>query len=146
MKKVTILIITLLLLVGCSKEEKEIEKPIEEVKKVTINLFYWKECGHCHEEIEWLNNLDNENVKIVKYEVTEYAKLDNDVRAALNAETGSVPLTIIGTEYINGFGTSTRSRIMNLVDKYVDKDYCDLVSTVKNNGDIESCFNKNNNI
>lgn len=146
MKKVTILIITLLLLVGCSKEEKEIEKPTEEVKKVTINLFYMEGCEHCENEREWLEGLNNENIEIIEYEVYSYPELNYNIRVALNSEMNSVPLTIIGTEYINGFGTSTRSRIMNLVDKYVDKDYCDLVSTVKNNGDIESCFNKNNNI
>ena len=44
--------------------------PFVSAKKVTINLFYSSTCPHCKAEKEFLNTLDDVEVK--KYEVSAY--------------------------------------------------------------------------
>lgn len=148
MKKVLIIML-LFLLVGCNKIEDK-EEPTVDPKDpeyvVTINLFHWNQCSHCKEEITWLKELDErrDDIKINYYEVNEYPDLVESVREELYVLSEGVPLTVIGTDYILGFGDSTKARITNLIDKYADKDYCDIVSLIINGEDTTKCYLQNN--
>ena len=148
MKKVLIIML-LFLLVGCNKTEDK-EEPTVDPKKpeyvVTINLFHWNQCSHCKEEITWLKELDErrDDIKINYYEVNEYPDLVESVREELYVLSEGVPLTVIGTDYILGFGDSTKARITNLIDKYADKDYCDIVSLIISGEDTTECYLQNN--
>lgn len=156
MRKVLLLIVFCLLIVGCNNNKqnkddvlKEPEVQInEDEDKVIINLFYWESCSHCHEEIGWLETIErNYDYLAVKYyEVEEYTELVDNVRNELAIEGSSVPLTVIGTDFFIGFGGSAKAKIMNTIEKYSGHDYCDLVNLIKNNEDTGSCFDKNNNI
>ena len=147
MKKI-IIVMLLFVLVGCNKAEKTKEpvvEPTEPENVVTINLFHWNSCSHCKEEIAWLKELQERrnDIKINYYEVTEYTELQDKVREELYVMGDGVPLTVIGTDYILGFGDSTKARITNLIDKYADKDYCDVVSLIKDNKDTTDCYLQN---
>ena len=85
----------------------------------------------------------NDYIKVNYYEVTEYEDLVEQVRTELGVMGDGVPLTVIGSEYILGFGDSMKARIMNLIDKYKGKDYCDIVSLVEKNEDTTSCYTQN---
>ena len=114
MKKVLIIML-LFLLVGCNKIEDK-EEPTVDPKDpeyvVTINLFHWNQCSHCKEEITWLKELDErrDDIKINYYEVNEYPDLVESVREELYVLSEGVPLTVIGTDYILGFGDSSQER------------------------------------
>ena len=148
MKKILIVML-LFILVGCNKTEDK-EEPTVDPKDpeyvVTINLFHWNQCSHCKEEITWLKELDErrDDIKINYYEVNEYPDLVESVREELYVLSEGVPLTVIGTDYILGFGDSTKARITNLIDKYADKDYCDIVSLIINGEDTTECYLQNN--
>ena len=123
------------------------ETPIVEVNEnvVVVNLFHWSECSHCQEEIEWLKEVEkrNDKIKVNYYEVTEYEDLVNQVRTELGIMGEGVPLTVIGSDYILGFSDSMKARIMNLVDKYQEKDYCDIVPLIENSEDTTNCYVQN---
>ena len=150
MKKYIIIVLILLLAIGCNKVEnndnnKKEEKKVEPTNIVTINLFHWSQCSHCKEEITWLKELEKRKdyIKINYYEVTEYTDLSNAVREELSVLGDGVPLTVIGTDYILGFGDSTKARLTNLIEKYHEKEYCDIVPLIQNNQDTTDCYLQN---
>ena len=142
-----IMILLIILLVGCNaKKEKEPETPITPVEnQVVINLFHWSQCSHCQEEIAWLKEIEKRNdyIKINYYEVTEYTDLVAKVRDELGILGDGVPITVIGTDYILGFGDSIKAKMMNLIDKYHEKDYCDIVPLIIDNKDTSECYLQN---
>lgn len=151
MKKYIIIVLLLLLTVGCSKNNnnennnKKKEKKPEVENVVKVNLFHWSQCSHCHDEIEWLKELleRKDYIKVNYYEVTAYQELSTKVREELDVLGEGVPLTVIGTDYILGFGDSTKARLTNLIEKYHEKEYCDIVSLIINNEDTTDCYLQN---
>ncbi len=148
MKKYVILLL-ILFTFGCNKTTKNEENnnkptPVSE-NVVEINLFHWSQCSHCQEEIAWLKEIEKRKdyIKINYYEVTEYTELSDKVREELAVLGDGVPLTVIGTDYILGFGDSTKARLMNLIEKYHEKDYCDIVSLVSEGKDTTECYLQN---
>ena len=118
--------------------------PFVSAKKVTINLFYSSTCPHCKAEKQFLATLDDVEVK--KYEVSAYPTLTREVMDNLNIKESSVPITIIGSDYIIGYSDEIQSDIFDMIDSYSKKDYCDSVDTIIADGNIKSCLNKNKNI
>jgi len=152
MKKYLIVILAILLLVGCNVKDTDNSSKNENNKKeevsnyVTVNLFHWNSCSHCKEEITWLEGLKEKrnNLKINYYEVSEQPELVALIREEFGIDNESVPLTVIGTDYVLGFGGAAKTKIMNLIDQYGEFEYCDLVSLVKNGEETEACYQKNN--
>ena len=118
--------------------------PFVSAKEVTIYLFHSTTCPHCKNEIEFLDTLDD--VKVKKYEVSSYSGLLSKVREGLDIDRSSVPLTIIGSDYQIGFGENTKEELVNMINSYKDKDYCDVVDTIIKNGNIEECIESNTGI
>ena len=146
MKKYIIILLLVLFAVGCNKAKTNEEEPVTPTANVVVvNLFHWSQCSHCQEEIAWLKEVENRNnnIKVNYYEVTEYTDLSGKVREELGVLSDAVPLTVIGSDYILGFGDSTKAKIMNLVDKYQEKDYCDIVALIKDNKDTTNCYLQN---
>ena len=159
MKKYLIMLLAVFCLVGCNKQTKKdnniidepvvIDEPTDpepiDEKIVEINLFHWNQCSHCKDEIAWLTELAERNsyIKINYYEVTEYEELVSKVRKELEIKDQAVPLTVIGSDYILGFGDSTKAKMMNMIEKYHEKDYCDLVTLIVNGEDTEDCYKQN---
>jgi len=113
--------------------------------KVTLNLFYSKTCPHCHEEMDYLNSIkdDYPYLEINYYEKDDYPDLLKKVRKDLDIDNSYVPLTIVGTDYFIGFSASHKTEIIDMIEAYKDKDYCDIV-----NDDTKktTCFRKNDGI
>ena len=113
-------------------------------KKVTINLFYSSTCPHCKAEKMFLDTLDD--VEVRRYEVSAYPSLTQDVMNNLNIKESSVPITIIGSDYIIGYSDEIQDDILDMIDSYKKKDYCDVVDATIDEGDIESCIEQNKGI
>lgn len=133
MKKIIITLIFLFLFI-----------PFINAKEVDLYLFYSNSCPHCAHEKDFLSTLDDINIK--KYEVSQYSKLYDKVVKNLNIDSNGVPLTIIGSDYIVGFNENTKKEIIEMIDAYSKKDYCDVVDLIIRNKDITKCVNKNENI
>lgn len=133
MKKFLFLIVTLFLFI-----------PNILASDVTIYLFHSNSCPHCKSEKEFLSTLDNVDVKM--YEIGTYSKLLNNVRNNLNIKENSVPVTIIGSDYVIGYGEDIKNQILDMIDSYSKKDHCDVVENVIENKDITTCINKNKGI
>ena len=113
-------------------------------KEVTINLFYSSTCPHCKAEKEFLATLDN--VKVRKFEVSAYKYFTLDVMKNLNIKESSVPITIIGSDYIVGYSDEIQDDILDMIDSYKNEDYCDIVDVTMDEEDIEACIKKNEGI
>lgn len=86
-----------------------------ESKEVTIYMFRGNTCPHCEQALTYLkNNLDiiPKDIKFVTYEVyknNQNATLLNNLEKNFNfaeKDLGSIPLFIVGNEYILGYSTA----------------------------------------
>lgn len=112
--------------------------------KVNVYLFHSDSCPHCKREIEYLKTLDDVNVKY--YEVSSYSNLLSKVRKGLNIKESSVPLTIIGSDYVIGYSDEIKNNIDSMIESYSEKEHCDVVEDIIQNKDIKSCVDKNKGI
>lgn len=112
--------------------------------KVNVYLFHSDSCPHCKREIEYLKTLDDVNVKY--YEVSSYSNLLSKVRKELNIKESSVPLTIIGSDYVIGYSDEIKNNIDSMIKSYSEKEHCDVVEDIIQNKDIKSCVDKNKGI
>ena len=157
MKKFFFIFLMVIILTGCQEKKNDEKKetndniPVESTKigeyDLVINLFYWSQCSHCHEEMEWLKQIDNKysNLTVNYYEVTEYTELDKKVREYFDIEKESVPLTIIGNDYYLGYSSASNAKFMTSIEKYVAFNSCDIVEKIKNDDDVSLCYDMNYN-
>ena len=113
-------------------------------ENVTIYLFHSDSCPHCKNEREFLSTL--EGVNIEEYEVSHYSKLLSKVRNNLNIRESSVPITIIGSDYLIGYSEDIKQNILNMIEKYENNEHCDVVNLIIENKDITKCIEKNEKI
>ena len=118
--------------------------PFVSAKKVTINLFYSSTCPHCKAEKMFLDTLDD--VEVRRYEVSAYPSLTQEVMNNLNIKESSVPVTIIGSDYIIGYSDEIKDDILDMIDAYSKKDYCDSVDATIDEEDIKACIKQNEGI
>ena len=110
--------------------------------KVTLYLFHGDGCPHCAAEIEYLNSIEKkyDNLEIVKYEVwynEDNSKFLQEVYEAYGVTRNGVPTTVIGNTIMQGYGTSTGSKIERAIQYYLENDYTDQIARIK-----EGTFNK----
>lgn len=134
-KLLFIFILTFLFIPFISADNKE---------DVTIYLFHSNSCPHCKSEKEFLSTLDGVEVK--QYEVGTYSRLLNKVRNKLDIKENSVPITIIGSDYVIGYSDEIKNQIENLIDSYSKKQHCDVVDLIIENKDISECLETNKGI
>ena len=106
-------------------------------KEVTINLFYSSSCPHCKAEKEFLNTINDDEVKIEMYEVSsnkENSDLLDLVKQSLNCTNNYVPYTVIGDIGLTGYSDNIKSQILHFIEKYKKEEYIDVVSQVKESG------------
>lgn len=118
--------------------------PMISAKEVTVYLFHSNTCPHCKSEREFLSTLNN--VKVKEYEVSTYSKLLYKVKNNLDIDSSSVPLTIIGSDYKIGFSEDIKKEILDMIDAYSNKDYCDAVDLIIKNESIDKCLKTNDGI
>lgn len=134
MKKIWIVIISILCLIpstafALNKEYEDVTASIVgetiEENKVNIYLFYSYLCPHCHDEIEYFNELENkykDKINIYKYEVMKDKNnltMMNASKKLFDVSSTGVPFTVIGKEYILGFSESTKDEFTYIIDNYL---------------------------
>lgn len=99
----------------------------KEEGKINIYLFYSDVCPHCHNEIDYLNSVISvkykDKVNIYKYEVTnnkDNNKIMQSVKAMFNFNGAGVPFTVIGKDYIYGYGEVSNKNIESVINKYLN--------------------------
>ena len=118
-----------------------------EAKNVDLYLFHSESCPHCAEEREYLEKIKDEiGINIHYYEVSENASLTDKVRDKLEINNSYVPLTIVGSDYVIGFGDNTKDEIEDMVNAYRNTDYCSIVNIINNDENIEKCIKQNEGI
>lgn len=165
MKKLISLLIIMLLLVGCTNNDKDNERYNDNKKEekepisstgiqfdsdkvgnyeVTMTLFHSNSCGHCHDLKLWLNTIKDSYpyLKIEMYEASENYDLYTKVKTKFNLEEG-VPLVIIGNDHILGYATSLQSEFIDYIKKNSTYETCNVVDAIKNNKDVDACMKKN---
>lgn len=87
-------------------------------------LFFWAEgCPHCATEEQFLDDLQEQypNLHIERYEVSKNKDNQNlltETGKKLNFDTGGVPVTVVGNDYIIGYSKgSTDKKIKDFVAK-----------------------------
>lgn len=152
------LMITAILLSGCNSDKladdenkKDNEQLIEEkdpnVGKYDVNfyLFYSSSCSHCHSEREWIASIRNEYsyVNFKMYEVSENQELFEKVTKAYGSSNISVPVTIIGNNYMVGYSDTKNRKFIRYFKDLSTFENCDVVQAIIDNGDVESCMAQN---
>lgn len=114
-------------------------------KEITIYMFRGNTCPHCEQALTYLkNNLDiiPDNVKFVTYEVYKNngnATLLEKVEKHFNfaeKDLGSIPLFVVGNEYILGYSTADDLKKVIELTKDID-DYEDIVAKEINSSNIK---------
>ena len=138
MKKLKLLIVSIILIFSSII--------VVHAKNVDVYLFHSDSCPHCAKEIKYLESIkDDMGINIHYYEVGENPEIIDKVRSNLNINNYYVPLTIIGSDYLIGFGDNDEE-LNNLINSYRNTDYCSVVNVILNDGDIDKCIKKNNGI
>ena len=103
----------------------------DEKTKVNVYLFRGEGCPHCEEAIEWFDNTLSKD--------EEYSKLMENVAKALDTEANGVPFIVIGEKHFSGFSASqSPDQIKEAIkSEYDNKDYVDMVESVKNGTTVE---------
>ena len=113
-----------------------------EEEKVKLYLFYGEGCGHCANEKEFLDSIDDKypNLEIIKYEVwynDENSKLLGKVQDKLHIARNGVPTTVIGEEVMVGFNYANGAKIERAINYYLENEYIDVVEQIKNDTYVE---------
>lgn len=116
----------------------------EAKSKSNIYLFYGDGCPHCAEEEEFFEEYlkDNEDIKLVKYEVWNSAKnreLLVKVQDEINNHSSGVPYLVIGEKALVGYKSGTTDKqIEKLIEKYKsDSKRVDVIETIKKGEHID---------
>lgn len=104
--------------------------------KVNLYLFRLNGCGHCAAEMTYLDKIYNDykdKINIVVYEVSagDNEKLIEDVSSALKYQINGFPFTLIGDQYMSGFGEGvSEDQLVQLIETQYDAQPEDIVSTL----------------
>ncbi len=109
----------------------------ESDQKVNIYLFYSKDCSHCADEKEFLNELieSDNRIKINQFEVTknkENEKLFKEAVDKLGVPSTTriqVPFTVIGDRYFIGWISDevTGEQVKGVIDDAYENNYVDVL-------------------
>lgn len=112
---------------------------------VDLYLFYSSTCPHCKAERIYLKELQKEYdyLTVHEYEVRENIIVTEKVKDGLGIKESYVPITVIGSDYIIGFSSATKSDIKFLIDKYHNNEGCDVTRKIIQGKSIKSCLKQN---
>ena len=98
----------------------------KEENKVSLYLFHSADCSHCAAEIKWLEGIKEEYkdyLNVYTYEITyneDNANLMTLAIEKIGATNRSVPLTIIGEKFFQGYSDTTASLIESQIKEYAE--------------------------
>lgn len=121
------------------------EDPTIGTHEVNFYLFYLSTCSHCHEEMEWIKSIKDEYpyVNFNMYEITENEDLFFSVNESFGTDNVSVPVTIIGNEYMIGYSETRNRKFIRTMKELSTFESCDVVQATIDGNDIESCMKQN---
>lgn len=96
-------------------------QPARAADRVLIEVFERQDCAHCQAEREFLSGLlsKRQDIEVRKYDIADAASKELFVRFAESQELSkATPLTVIGTEAIQGFDTDETTGV--LIEKAVE--------------------------
>ncbi len=113
--------------------------------EVKLYFFYENNCEECDKEKNWLEEYTSTHgrINVNYYNKNDNEELFNNVKKSLKIKKETLPLTIIGSNYIKGFD---ENKIIEILNAYQNKDYCNLVEKLENNEAIDNCLKENKNI
>ena len=113
-----------------------------------IYLFSNNNCKECEEEKECIEDYKEDKFINVEYiNIKDNEKLYNEIKESLKIKKDNVPLVIIGSNYFLGFNDRIKGNLIEAIKAYEEnKDYCDVVTKIKNKEDIKECLKVNKNI
>lgn len=145
MKKLLILLMSAFILfptvVSAETQVKDLKETVESIdltmknsdytendNQVVVYLFRWTTCNHCHDAIEYLNELADEigdKFKVRSFETSQNA--DNralqsrvvkfmDIKDSKGDLAAGVPIIVIGKSHFYGFNDSFKSRVKESIE------------------------------
>lgn len=98
-------------------------------------LFRRAGCPHCQDELVYLDKIINKyksKINIIVYDVTAggNSKLIEDVANTLKYQVNGVPFTLIGSQYLEGFGEGLEGKLKDLIETGYDKQEEDIVESL----------------
>lgn len=97
--------------------------------KVNIYLFYGNGCPRCKLEHEVLDEIKDEYGKyynLYEFDIwnnKDYYELAHIFAENMNFELRGVPFTVIGEQYMSGFGSESKDILINKIREEKDKGY-----------------------
>ena len=154
MKKIIAILTALFFLLplntnAISKEYNDILSEIVDAKveedKINLYLFYSDSCPHCHDEMDYIDNVllkkYRDELKIYKYEVTknkDNSKLLSSVKELFKVNKSGVPFTVIGEKYILGFGDTIKGEIEYIIEDYLTEEKVDKTFNIPILGEVKA--------
>ena len=98
-------------------------------EKVNVYVFHNYNCPHCHDALNYLNELieKDDKIQLYDYELLKdnhayNRSLYQEICSLLDIKVKSVPLIIIGNDYYIGFNSSKKEEINKAIDFYKQND------------------------
>jgi glutaredoxin len=113
-------------------------------KTVNITIFHSYSCPHCHEEIEFLKELNDhaDFIKIYERELGDPKNIElfSKLAQKLDQKSNGVPFTLVGDKVFVGYQSpeTTGKKIKNYAYSLKDKDYIDPLSDFPESYQIEA--------
>ena len=114
-------------------------------KSVNVYVFTEKDCKDCAKQISYIEELkeDNSSIIINEISVDDNKDLYATVKETLKIKSKNLPLVVIGSNYFTG----SNKELKKAINAYYDsEDSCDVVSTIKQKGDVNKCIKTNDEI
>lgn len=102
--------------------------------KIMVYMFKQKDCPHCIEESAYMKELLNDysNIfELVSYEYTDKYDLFMSSLKHFKVQRIGYPLTVIGDDYVFGFGSSDKTRIKRKIFEAYRNKATNYVDTIK---------------
>lgn len=102
--------------------------------KIMVYMFKQKDCPHCIEESVYMKELLNDysNIfELVSYEYTDKYDLFMSSLKHFKVQRIGYPLTVIGDDYVFGFGSSDKTRIKRKIFESYRNKATNYVDTIK---------------
>lgn len=140
LKSLLIMVLTFTFVITTVSAAKESDDKVTtnsttEKSKVNLYLFRRTGCPHCQDELVYLDKIINKyksKINIIVYDVTAggNSKLIEDVANTLKYQVNGVPFTLIGSQYLEGFGEGLEGKLKDLIETGYDKQEEDIVESL----------------
>ena len=113
---------------------------VKAAEPINIHFFYDPSCLHCGEENDWLESFkqDNPDIQVIVYDLTleDNYELFVEVKTLFNDKDALSPYTVIGGIALRGFNEQTKSDIENIIERYQNEEFSDIVTKVINDESV----------